>query len=367
MTEQQYIITQGIPGSGKSTWAQQWVNEDPFNRVRINRDDLRAAVIKAEPNKWKSSDGFYVNGPKKNDFEQKVTQLEHTLTQRALRAGKSVVNDNTNLTPRFVKQISKFARELNVPIVAKTFPITIEEAKRRNANRDRKVPEHVIENMFKNGLGPQGQFHHIDGTFPIQPFKAPEKIGTHAIGIDLDGTAADVRSIRHFVEKDARGRRDFDGFHRSSLFVPPNESVVEIIKDAQANGLAVLITTARGEDYKEVSQRWLKENGIEFDNYYCRARGDSRPDYIVKAEMYDEISKHYDLVHQVDDNPQAIQAWEEKGVLVTKVKFYDGDSTPEEMTEKVAAVNLFRNGGCLRCGKPISKGVIGPRCAKKAN
>lgn len=361
MTEQQYIITQGIPGSGKSTWAQQWVNEDPFNRVRINRDDLRAAVIKDDPRRWRSEDGFYVNGKNKQDFEQKVTQLEHSLTQRALKAGKSVVNDNTNLTPRFIKQISKFAQELNVPIVAKTFPITIEEAKRRNANRDRKVPEHVIENMFKRGLGPNGEFHHIDGTFPIQQFKAPEKIGRHAIGFDLDGTLADTRTITHFVNKDEKGRRNFDMFHRSSLFVPPNEDVVKILKNAQAEGYAVLITTARGEDYKEVSQKWLHENGIEFDNYYCRKRGDSRPDYVVKDEMFHEISKDYDLLHMVDDNIQAIRAWEEHGVLVTKVPF--GDAAPAEGTIKIT--NPFTSGGCLRCGKPISKGTVGPRCAKK--
>ena len=35
------ILTRGIQGSGKSTWARQWVEEDPENRVRINNDDIR--------------------------------------------------------------------------------------------------------------------------------------------------------------------------------------------------------------------------------------------------------------------------------------------------------------------------------------
>ena len=35
------IICRGIPASGKSYFAKNWVNEDSVNRVRINMDDIR--------------------------------------------------------------------------------------------------------------------------------------------------------------------------------------------------------------------------------------------------------------------------------------------------------------------------------------
>ena len=35
------IICRGIPASGKSTWAKQWVQQSPKNRIRINYDDMR--------------------------------------------------------------------------------------------------------------------------------------------------------------------------------------------------------------------------------------------------------------------------------------------------------------------------------------
>ena len=35
------ILCRGIQGSGKSTWAKQWVAEDPEHRVRFNNDDVR--------------------------------------------------------------------------------------------------------------------------------------------------------------------------------------------------------------------------------------------------------------------------------------------------------------------------------------
>ena len=34
------ILTQGIQGSGKTTWAKAWVAEDPEYHIRINNDDI---------------------------------------------------------------------------------------------------------------------------------------------------------------------------------------------------------------------------------------------------------------------------------------------------------------------------------------
>lgn len=39
-------IIWGLPASGKSTWAKQWVLEDPEHRVRINQDDIRLMLGK---------------------------------------------------------------------------------------------------------------------------------------------------------------------------------------------------------------------------------------------------------------------------------------------------------------------------------
>ena len=41
MTIKKIILTRGIPGSGKSTWAKAWVAESPETRIRLNWDDMR--------------------------------------------------------------------------------------------------------------------------------------------------------------------------------------------------------------------------------------------------------------------------------------------------------------------------------------
>jgi len=38
------VVTTGLPGSGKSTWAIEWVNEDPTARVRLERDLFRTML-----------------------------------------------------------------------------------------------------------------------------------------------------------------------------------------------------------------------------------------------------------------------------------------------------------------------------------
>ena len=69
-----YIHAMGIPASGKSTWAQSWVAEDPLNRVRVNKDALRAL---ANNSQWS------------NDYEEVITATQLSMIEHALSAGKS--------------------------------------------------------------------------------------------------------------------------------------------------------------------------------------------------------------------------------------------------------------------------------------
>lgn len=361
--DQKIIFTRGVPASGKSTWAQKWVNQDPENRVRVNRDDIRYALY-----------GKYVLTKPKPDHkgrptnkvvtdvegEQNVTRVEHELIRKALANGKSVVSDNTHLNTRFLKPYLDIAKQAGVKIENKDFPISVEEAKRRNSQRERKVPDHVIDRMYSN-MGPNGEFHLFPGAYTPRPFKAPTE-RKMAILVDLDGTFDDVRSIRHFV----RGKyRDFDAFHRNSLFTPPNPEVVKMVKDAHDAGFSVLVTTARKNEYRDISEVWTnKHSQAPIENMYMRADDDNRPDHEVKKDMFDEISKNYDVVRAIDDNGAAIDAWVSKGIQVTVVPgFKEGEVTE---TEVIKIDNVFARGVCVRCGRAFKgPGVLGPNCKMK--
>ena len=81
------LVLVGLPASGKTTYAREWLLEDPTHRMRINFDDLRLELYGPQ---WVF-----------NYSQEKLMKIEaYSRADMALRAGKSVVIDNTNLTEK---------------------------------------------------------------------------------------------------------------------------------------------------------------------------------------------------------------------------------------------------------------------------
>ena len=158
-------------------------------------------------------------------------------------------------------------------------------------------------------------------------------------------------------------KRNFDMFHRSSLFVPPNPEVLKMAMDAHENGYPLIITTARNEFYRSVTELWLDKHNVPFENLFMREDGDNRPDYVVKIEMLkNKILPYYGVARFVDDNDQAVQAWKDNGYAVTVVPGW-GENIPEDVVLQID--NVFSRGGCIRCGRTLKNGgTIGPDCAR---
>lgn len=130
------IICRGIPASGKSTWAKQWVLEDPEHRVRINQDDIRLMLGKY----WVPS------------REKLVQHIQKEALIEALEWDYDIVIDNTNLN----KKVLDFYRALvidhgNHAIEYKDFfdtPLSV--CIERDKNRDIQVSEKIIRNFYNN-------------------------------------------------------------------------------------------------------------------------------------------------------------------------------------------------------------------------
>lgn len=139
-----------------------------------------------------------------------------------------------------------------------------------------------------------------------------------AVIFDMDGTLANVSSIRHHLRPVER-RKDFESFHRESVNVPPHKSVVHHAQLAHMLGHAVLIVTARKHKWRHHTAWWLALNNVPSDMLMMRRDDDQRPDYEVKADMLHIIRHFYDVVHAVDDNPSVIRLWEENQIPTTTV------------------------------------------------
>lgn len=129
------IICRGIPASGKTFWAKQWVLEDPEHRVRINQDDIRLMLGKY----WVPS------------REPLVSHIQQEAICRAMSLGLDIVSDNTNLNPKVLKSLSNVANSNEYELEYKDFfdtPLSV--CIERDKTRDIQISEKVIRNFYNN-------------------------------------------------------------------------------------------------------------------------------------------------------------------------------------------------------------------------
>lgn len=150
-------VTRGLPGSGKSTYARQWVAADPAGRVRVNRDCLRDMA----------HGGCY----RRPDTEAAVDAAQHSVVRALLVAGWDVICDDTNLRRPVMAAWEALAGEVGaVLVVVDMTGVPVGECVRRDGGRpDRGFPPvrwdgarvgaGVIEEMaswyFAGGAGPE--------------------------------------------------------------------------------------------------------------------------------------------------------------------------------------------------------------------
>lgn len=122
----------GLPASGKSTWAE--ANKEKLNAVVHSSDAIREELGD-------------INDQSKNEL---VFNTLHKRIKEDLMNGKNVIYDATNLSRK--RRINFISHELkNIPCekVCVLFATPYECCVKNNATRERKVPEHVLERMYK--------------------------------------------------------------------------------------------------------------------------------------------------------------------------------------------------------------------------
>lgn len=139
------IITVGLPGSGKTTWADQRVAADETsNTIRISRDDIRRELF-----------GKYVLN---REQENQVTALQHAVVEELLLKGRRVIVDDTNLHKLTRDAWLELGRRASVRVSFKPFRANVDECIRRcedrfEKNGDRLVPASVINEMARRHPG----------------------------------------------------------------------------------------------------------------------------------------------------------------------------------------------------------------------
>lgn len=284
MATKTFVMVKGLPGCGKSTYAEKLVLErEAGTAVRINRDLLREML--------------HANRFSGRKTESWVTTVRDMLITTAFSRGADlVISDDTNLDPKIEDRFRSLALSHGYTFkVADMTDVPMKLCIERDLKRPRSVGEKVIKDMHRRYLQQKPkEAEYVPGL----PW---------AVLVDIDGTAAHMN---------ARGPFEWDRVDEDEA----DEVVRDLVADSINRGDHVIMLSGRDAVCRDKTHQWLVENEFVFDDLLMREAGDMRDDTIVKAEIFDrEVAGKYNVRFVLDDRDKVVVMWRERGLKVLQV------------------------------------------------
>lgn len=285
---QEIILTIGLPASGKTTWANQLIKNNP-DYVNVNRDDLRLAMQGRERyakfSNWR---------------ESVVTYTSIMMAQEVLAQGKSVIVSDTNLDPLKRKVWEGLANDRGIRYHEQFFTdVPYGVCISRDMKREHPVGTKVIMGMYN-------KYRDIYWPVPVHDPALPD-----VYIFDVDGTLAKMNGRSPF----AWDKVDTD---------LPNHHVINVLHNLKAQGHKIIVVTGRDGSCLDLTKAWLASHNISFDDIFIRPAGDMRKDYLIKEEIYrNHIEGKYNVMGVFDDRDQVVHMWRHLGITVFQVDYGD--------------------------------------------
>jgi predicted kinase len=273
-------MTRGLPGSGKSRWAKDQVQQSTGGYVRVNKDDLRAMLHEG---KWSRSN------------EKLILAVRDQVIVSALQSGNHVIVDDTNFAPKHEERLRQLAKENSAAFEVEDFTaVPLDTCIERDLKRLASVGEKVIRKMHADYLAPKPPVVEHDPMLP------------DCIICDIDGTVA-LMNGRGPYEED---KVDTD---------KPNVPVVGLVRQLQATGDKIIFVSGRHERVREKTAKWLQDNVMWISDppvLFMRPDEDNRHDHIIKTEIYErEFRGKYNVRFVLDDRDRVVEkAWRSLGL-----------------------------------------------------
>lgn len=299
------MLTVGASASGKSTWAKQRAAIYPDNVIAC-RDDIRRML------------GYPPVGTPQQ--EKQVTLVQQGIIETALLAGKDVIVSDTNLNKQFRKKMIKFCHEHGANVTLTVFDEPLDELHKRTDNRplEEQVPRDAIKRQYDSL-----QTQLKDGTlgqreFPVQsyePYVRPDATSSalrSAIVIDIDGTVANHEGVRSPYD-----------YSKVSMD-KPHWDIIEIVQALIAQGHWPIFLSGRDGGCREDTENWIGYHITLGRGYslFMRAEGDTRPDWIIKNEIWDrDVIPNFNVLCAFDDRDQVVRHLRRRGIRVLQVAY----------------------------------------------
>lgn len=310
------VILVGLPASGKSTLARQMVKSGGLDSVVVvSRDPLRDMLRSGM-------------GKTLFDFrtEQLITELEQSAILQAFKSGKrTVILDDTNLRPKYIRQWVKFCIKNNIEVDFEILDVEPSIAFERNRKREHAIPEDALVRMVssytKHGKISVDPWKIYDEELRkyrgprVEPYVADQSL-PKAILVDIDGTVAHNDGTRGFYD-----------WHLVGSDVV-KENTVEVVKTLRDAGYRVIFLSGRDSSCYNATRQWLSDvagfgSADSFD-LFMRPEGDKRRDADVKLELFNnDVRNNYNVRYVFDDRDQVVALYRSLGLTVAQVEYGD--------------------------------------------
>ena len=277
------LVLQGVPASGKSTFARSLVLKDK-SYVIVSRDAIREA-----------RGDYWI--PEHEDY---ISDIEEFEIRSAIKHGLNPIIDATNLNPKTIAKWKNLAEELNVNIEFKMFEIDFATALERDSKRERSVGKKVLERFFRDYFPNQLKAYYTDDRLkePFYPYNDEKE---DCIIVDLDGTVC-----LH------NGRSPYD-LTRISEDIP-NYPLVRFLQELICNKHIIFLSGREGTDQcRQDTINWLTKNICSSDFGYkwellMRDKNNFEPDEIIKERIFHkEIEPKYSVLAIFDDRDKVVK------------------------------------------------------------
>lgn len=285
------IVYVGSAGSGKSTAAREYVKNNPGS-VIIERDVIRKAH------------GY---GPVGTPEQEKhVTKVQRGQIEAALLDGFTPVisdtNTNRGIRNAMIRQIHKYGADVEVRVIHPSLATTLTQ----NAQRgDAAVPADIVRKMWDSV---ESQRESIEDFYPLPQVSDYSHAGRpKVVTVDIDGTVADSDGVRSPYDYTKVG------------LDRPHENVIEVVR-ALGTLYPLVFVSGRKDSCRADTEAWLDKHVTEDYTLYMRRHDDSRADWEVKNEIYDnDIIPNYDVLAVLDDRQSVTLHLRKKGLTVMQV------------------------------------------------
>lgn len=135
-----------------------------------------------------------------------------------------------------------------------------------------------------------------------------------ALIVDIDGTLA------HSNEK--RGIFDWNNVH-----LDETDDVIIHISNSYyiRDGYKIIMVTGRDEICRDLTEQWLKDNGICFDALYMRSKGSREKDIVIKKTIFEKhIKDKYNIKFVLEDRSRVVDMWR-NDIGLKCLQVQDGD------------------------------------------